>query len=345
VRLLAPALLALLAGPASAPGPGVEVRAHEAERRVDVTIDGRAFTAYIWPDGLTKPVLFPILTAKGTPVTRGFPLDPRPGERTDHPHQVGLWLSYGDVNGVDFWNNSSALPAEQQAKMGRSVHRRIVAAASGKDEGRLRVAIEWTLPDGAVLLDEDTTFVFRRSGASGRSLDRVSRLTARATPVLLADNKEGFFGLRVARSLEQPSKEAVTLTDTSGRPTTVEALDNTDVTGVYRSSEGKEGDTVWGTRGRWVSLSGRVGDEETTLAILDDPKNPGAPTYWHARGYGLFAANPLGPKVFSEGREALNLEILPRQTAAFRYRLLVLPGGVARPELDAAWEAFRKDGR
>jgi hypothetical protein len=114
------------------------------------------------------------------------------------------------------------------------------------------------------------------------------------------------------------------------------------VTGVYRSSEGTEGDAVWGTRGRWVSLSGHVGDEETTLAILDDPKNPGAPTYWHARGYGLFAANPLGQKVFSEGREELNLRILPRQTVAFRYRLLVLPGVVAPRELDAAWEAFRK---
>lgn len=347
MSVLVPALLALLAGPATAPStrPGVDVRAHEAERRVDVTIDGKPFTSYIWPEDLTKPVLFPILTAKGTPVTRGFPLDPRPGERTDHPHQVGLWLSYGDVNGVDFWNNSSALPAEQQAKMGRSVHRRIVAAASGKDEGRLRVAIEWTLPDGTVLLDEDTTFVFRRSDALGRSLDRISRLTARATPVLLADNKEGFFGLRVARSLEQPSKEPVTLTDASGRPTTVEALDKTGVTGAYRSSEGKEGDAVWGTRARWVSLSGRVGDEETTLAILDDPKNPGAPTYWHARGYGLFAANPLGQKVFSEGREALDLKILPHQTVALRYRLLVLPGVAAPRELDAAWEAFRKDAR
>jgi hypothetical protein len=348
LTFLASALVVVLAAPAgkgAAGASGVDVRVQEGERRVDVTVDGTAFTSYLWPESLTKPVLFPVLTAKGTPVTRGFPLAPRPGERTDHPHHAGLWLSYGDVNGVDFWNNSSALPAEQQAKMGRSVHRRVVAASSGKNEGRLRVAIEWTLPDGTVLLDEDTTFVFRASGASGRSLDRISRLTARATPVLLADNKEGFLGLRVARSLEQPSKEPVTLTDASGRPTTVEALDNTGVTGVYRSSEGKEGDAVWGTRGRWVSLSGRVGEEETTLAILDDPKNPGAPTYWHARGYGLFAANPLGQKVFSEGREALNLKILPRQTLALRYRLLVLPGIVTPRDLDDAWEAFRKDAR
>jgi len=341
VRLAAGIVAACLAS-APAASAGVDVRPRETERRVDVTIEGKAFTSYVWPETLTKPVLFPILTAKGTPVTRGFPLEPRAGERTDHPHQVGLWLSYGDVNGVDFWNNSRALPAEQQAKMGRSLHRRIVSASSGRHEGRLRVAIEWTQPDGTVVLDEDATFVFRREGEAGRSVERTSRLTARESPVRLADNKEGLFGLRVARSLEQPSTEPGTLTDASGRPSTIEALDNSGVTGHYVSSEGREGDAVWGTRARWVSLSGRAGDEDVTLAILDDPGNPGAPTYWHARGYGLFAANPLGQKVFSEGRETLNLEIPPHESVSLRYRLLVLPGVSTPAVLNAAWEAFRK---
>ena len=93
--------------PAQHAKSGVQVVRHDADRRVDVVIDGQPFTSYIWPEALTKPVLYPLRTEKGTAVTRGFPLDPRPGERTDHPHHVGLWLSYGDVNGVDFWNNST----------------------------------------------------------------------------------------------------------------------------------------------------------------------------------------------------------------------------------------------
>ncbi len=339
------AVVLMAAAAAAAPPVGrIEVLPHEADRRVDVTIDGKRFTAYLWSEPLTKPVLFPILTAKGTPVTRGFPLEPRPGERTDHPHQVGLWMSYGDVNGVDFWNNSPAIPAEQRARMGHGIHRRIVSATSGRDEGRLRVAIEWTVADGTVVLDEDATFVFRRAG-EGRSLDRISRLTARRIPVAFADNKEGFFGMRVARSLEQPSKEPVTLTDGSGRPTTIEAVDNTGVTGHYRTSEGKEGDAAWGTRARWVALSGRVGDEDATVAMLDHPRNPGAPAYWHARGYGLFAANPLGQKVFSEGREELNLKLAPHKAVTFRYRVLILPGTVPAPELDAAWKTFSQVAR
>ena len=49
--------------------------------------------------------------------------------------------------------------------------------------------------------------------------------------------------------------------------------------------------------------------------MIDHPKNPGYPTYWHARGYGLFAANPLGQKAFSNGKETLNLTLEPGQSA------------------------------
>jgi hypothetical protein len=319
---------------------GVEIVKHDSERRVDIRVDGKPFTSYIWPESLTKPVLYPLLTAKGTAVTRGFPLDPRPGERTDHPHHVGLFLSYGDVNGVDFWNNSNALPPEQQAKMGRHRHVKVLEAQGGPKEGRLRVAIEWVMPDGSVVLDEDTTFVFR-GDATTRTIDRTSRLTARA-PVTFNDNKEGFLGLRLARALEHPSTEKGTYTDAQGRPTTVAVLDNTGVTGLYHSSEGKEGVAVWGTRGRWVALSGRLGEEDVTLTILDDPKNPGAPTYWHARGYGLFAANTLGQKVFSNGKEELNLKLAAGASAIFHYRVIVSSNAFEAPAVEALYKEMVK---
>src|SRR5574341_1549704 len=97
---------------------GVSIVRKDTDRRVDVLIDDKPFTSYIWPTALKKPVLYPIRSARGTLVTRGFPLDPRPGERVDHPHHVGLWFNYGDVNGLDFWNNSDDIPAERAPKMG-----------------------------------------------------------------------------------------------------------------------------------------------------------------------------------------------------------------------------------
>src|SRR5687768_15792881 len=135
---------------------GVRVRAVEAERRVDVFVDGQPFTSYVWPDTLKKPVLYPLRAATGTPVTRGYPFDPRPGERVDHPHHVGYWFNYGDVNGVDFWNNSTSLAPERQAKMGTILHRRVVRTKDGKASGELEVETDWVMPDGKAALRETT---------------------------------------------------------------------------------------------------------------------------------------------------------------------------------------------
>jgi hypothetical protein len=318
---------------------GVRIVKNEALRRVDVLIDGQPFTSYIWPDTLTKPVVYPLRTAQGTIVTRGFPLDPRPGERVDHPHHAGFWLNYGNVNGVDFWNNSVGLSAEQKSKMGTIVQRRITEAAGGKDRGRLSVETDWIMPDGQAILREATTFVFH-SGPNVRGIDRTTTLTAIDSQVVFRDDKEGMIGMRVRRELEQPSNEPLVFTDSSGRPTTVKVLDNTGVTGQYRSSEGKTGDAVWGTRGHWTMLTGKVGDESIALVLLDHPRNVGFPTYWHARGYGLFAANPLGQEVFSNGKEKLNFTLEPKQAVTFRYRLLILSGPTTPDQVEKQYQKF-----
>ncbi len=322
-------------------GVRVDVVPHEDLRRVDVLVDGKPFTSYIYPTTLKKPTLYPVRSASGTVVTRGWPLEPRPGERVDHPHQVGLWFDHGDVNGLDFWNNSDAIPAARAAKMGTILHRAVRHTESGSGAGTLDVTAEWVDYTGAPLLREDTRFVFRAADGL-RSVDRITTLTALGRPVTFVDNKEGLVGIRVARALEQPSTTAEVFTDANGHATTVPVLNNEGVTGHYRSSEGLEGDAVWGTRGRWTMLSGSVAGEPVTLAILDHPKNPGFPTYWHARGYGLFAANPLGQKAFTNGKESLNFGLAPQETATFRYRILILSGFATPEQIETHYRDFTR---
>ena len=320
---------------------GVDVKVNESAKRVDITIDGKPFTSYIWPSTLKKPVLYPIRTAKGALVTRGFPLDSRPGERVDHPHHVGLWLNHGNVNGLDFWNNSDAIPAEQAPKMGTIFHRRIVEAKSGADKGTLTVETAWMAPGDKQLLKETTTFTFR-GGADSRTIDRVTTLTALDEKVVFKDSKEAFFGMRVTRALEQPADKAEVFTDASGKATAVPVLDNTGVTGKYVSSEGKEGDAVWSTRGKWTMLGGSIDGEAVTLAILDHPSNPGYPTHWHARGYGLFAANPLGDKELNE-KTSFDYTLQPGQAVTFRYRVLVLSAAPSRDRIERESAAFARE--
>jgi hypothetical protein len=318
----------------------VKILHDEQQQRVDITIGGKPFTSYIYPSAIKKPVLYPVLTSNGTAVTRGFPLEPRAGERIDHPHHVGLWFNYGDVNGLDFWNNSDSIAPEKREEYGTIQHKSVNKLTSGKDKGELDVTMDWLTPEGTPLLREDTKFVFS-GDASTRIIDRITTLTALDKEVLFKDNKEGMLGLRVARQLEQPSNKPELFTDASGKVTNVPRMDNEGVSGLYRSSEGLEGDAVWGTRGQWVSLSGSIGSEPISITMMDHPRNVGHPTYWHARGYGLFAANNLGQKALSNGKEELNFKLAPGKSVTFRHRIVIHSG--ERPtdeQLKAAYQKF-----
>ena len=209
----------------------------------------------------------------------------------------------------------------------------------GKKRGLLEVAADWIQGDGKLVLKEDTTFIFRAT-PHGRIIDRIIKLTALKEKVTFKDNKEGVLGMRVCRALEQPSKNPEVFTDSAGRPMSVPTLDNTGVTGLYRNADGVTGDAVWSTRAPWTMLSGVVEGEKVTVAILDQPQNPGYPTYWHARGYGLFAANMLGEKVFTNGKKEFNFTIEPGKTALFHYRIIIFSGETAPEQVRAQQELF-----
>jgi hypothetical protein len=258
-------------------------------------------------------------------VTRNYPFKTVPGERTDHPHHTGIWLNYESVNGLDFWNNSTAIAVERRNQYGTITHQKIISKKINNKKASLTVAASWVRPDKKVLLNEKTTFNFSVQGNSF-IIDRITELTATDTVVLFKDVKDGMFAIRVARELELPSKEATNFVDDKGNVTTVRSSDTTGSTGMYYSSEGLKGDSVWGSKGKWAMLTGKKDGRDITIGMIDHPSNIGYPAYWHARGYGLFAVNPLGRKVFSNGKEELNLSLKPRQSVTFRYRVIIHSG-------------------
>jgi hypothetical protein len=322
----------------------IQVVANEKEKRADIVIDGKPFTSYIYPgpEVIKKAVLFPLRTANGTVVTRGYPLEPRPNERIDHPHHVGMWFNYGDVNGHDFWNNSNAISAENKGPFGTIVHTGVKKAKGGKDTGELTVTADWLDKDSKPILQETTTFYFSGS-ANSRTIDRITTLKALDKQVVFKDNKEGLLGIRVARELEHPSTKPELFTDANGKVTDVPLMNNEGVSGLYRTSEGVEGDKVWGTRAKWTNLTGKINGEPVSIAILDHPGNVGYPTYWHARGYGLYAANPLGQKIMSSGKEELNYTLPAGKSVTFRYRVVIISADKVTDEaLNKEFDKFSK---
>jgi len=296
------------------------------KKQVDVFFNNKLLTSYCNLDSSKKPVLFPVNTIDGITVTRSYPFKLIAGERTDHPHHTGIWLNYESVNGLDFWNNSTAIPVERRDHYGTIIHQEVVSKKANGNKAMLVTKAIWVRPDNKKLLDELTTFNFSADTKTNNFIiDRITTLTAKDTAVIFKDVKDGMFAIRVARELELPSKERSSFVDDKGNVTTV-APSGTDVTGMYHSSNGTEGDSVWGTKGEWVMLTGKKDGKDITIGIIDHPSNVGYPAYWHARGYGLFAVNPLGRKIFSNGKEELNFSLKPGEPVTFRYRIVVHSG-------------------
>jgi hypothetical protein len=301
----------------------VKVTRSATENKVDIFIGGKPFTSFMYPDSLEKPVLFPIRAANGTIVTRGFPLDSRPGEPTDHPHHIGLWFNFENVNGLDFWNNSYAIPQNKKDLYGWIRTDKILEAKSGKT-GVLAYHANWTNQQKQVLLEETTRFEFS-GDENQRIIDRFTTLKA-DTAIVFNDAKDGMLGLRLAHELQMPTKEDQQFTDNKGNVTLVKGGTDHIANGNYITSAGKMGNDAWSSRGVWCKVYAKMAADSVSIAIIDHPKNPNYPTFWHARGYGLFAANPLGEKVFTNGKSEKNLHLNKGESVTFRYRIVINSG-------------------
>ena len=310
----------------------------DAARKVDITIDGVYFTSYIYPVDMEKPVLWPIVSASGKEITRGFPLAPRAFESTDHPHQTGLWFNFGNVNGLDFWNNSYAIPAFRKSSYGSIVFDRIVSAS----DGRLVTLSNWVDSDGNVLMKEETTFVFE-GGRNERSIVRTARLTA-VQPVLFSENKEGMLGLRVDRAFQKPSDKPERYTDANGIVTEVATVNNEGVCGEYVNSLGDRGDDVWSKRAEWTMLNGTKEGDDISILIIDSKDNPNYPAWSHARGYGLFAVNSMGGREFGRSLpEPVQYSLEPGESVTFTYKIIIKDHGfLTSEEASARAGAFNR---
>jgi hypothetical protein len=339
-KILAVLFIAAISFPAMSQ-KGFTITEKKDSREVNILFNGKLLTAYCYYDSSRKPILFPVNTVDGITVTRQYPFHVVPGERTDHPHHTGIWFNYESVNGLDFWNNSTAIDPAKRNQYGTIRHQKITSKKTNGNTASLVTEADWVRPDEKVLLNETTYFNFTVKG-NDLIIDRIAVLKATDSTVVFKDAKDGMLGIRVARELELPSKEKSSFIDDKGNVTLVPPS-GAGVTGMYYSSEGLKGDSVWGTKGRWAMLTGIKDGKHITIGIIDHPYNIGYPAYWHARGYGLFAANPLGRKIFSNGKEELNFSLQPLQSVTFMYRIIIHSGiFLTQEEMDRQADAFGK---
>ncbi|MEA3188092.1 MAG: hypothetical protein QOD99_1922 [Chthoniobacter sp.] len=251
--------------------------------RVRIEVDAKPFTEYIFT-GARRPFLYPILMPDGVALSRDFPMKEPPGEDHDHPHHRSLWFAHGSVNGIDFWNEGSA--GGSTAK-GTIVHDAFLETTSGT-VGVIRARNRWLDPDGKLVCTDET--LIRIRGASGyRMIDYEVTLHALPNePLLLGDNKDGAMAIRLAQWMTMTHKIGKQELPGSGHIVT---------------STGKRDAEAWGVRADWCEYHAPKAGKTYGVAIFDHPQNPRHPTWWMARDYGLFAANPFGQHDFENRKE------------------------------------------
>jgi hypothetical protein len=304
--------LAALAAVATAVATAPSVRLTRLDDRVRVAIDGQLFTEYVFGDGASRPYCYPILAADGTPLTRDFPMKQTAGEETDHPWHRSLWFAHSLMNGVDFWNEGTGggnLPKDK----GRSSHEAFLEISDGA-VGVLRTRNRWTASDGRVIATDERTLRFH-ADATGRFIDYEVTLHAPPdTSLVMGDSKDGTMALRLAQWMTLPHNY-------QGRP----------VPGVGHllTSTGARDADAWGKRANWCDYSAPREGKTYGVAIFDHPQNLRHPTWWMARDYGLFGANPFGQHDY-EGRKDqphLGDHTIPAGgSLTLRYRIYFHPG-------------------
>lgn len=264
-----------------------------------VTIGGQLFTEYRY-EGLSRPVLYPLLGPGQVPMTRHWPFDAIPGEEHDHPHHRSVWFAHGDINGHDLW---SEVP-----NAGKTVHQKFLQVRSGKKQGLIQSSNLLVTADNQILGSDRRTLRFYRV-PQGRMFDFEVAVYASHGDLVFGDTKEGTMAIRLAESMrvvrnKQPAEGHIVL------------------------STGIRDQAAWGKRADWCDYYGPVEGKTLGIAIFDHPSNPRHPTWWHVRDYGLFAANPFGLHDFDkqQTKDAGKLTIPAGQSLTFRYRVYIHEG-------------------
>lgn len=260
------------------------VTATKTADTVAFQIGDTVFTKYHVGKAVAKPYFYPILAPNGAGVTRGWPMvKGLPDETADHVHQKSAWFCHGDiipeglmlktkssdrhVQGVDFWSETPGHGTIVCVEVGEpkqvSAHHVLVPTRN-----------EWKAPDGTKILDETRT-VHVISLPTGRLIVLEIDLHASVCPLTFGDTKEGAMGVRVNDSIRTMQGKK------PGNGTMVNAA-------------GQKGEKeAWGQEAAWVDYFGPIDGKTAGIAVFDSPKNP-YKSAWHARGYGLLAANPFG---------------------------------------------------
>jgi hypothetical protein len=297
---------------------------------IDFLVGNDLVTRYHIKDDQPLPYFWPVNAPGGTPTTRAWPMDKDlPEKKKDHPHHHSVWFAHGDVipegmkfkskkgiQGVDFWS-------ETKGTGGKIVCVKVEQPQKSPDGPFITTQNEWRLPEGDKIMDETRKITLCNLGKANLLILDID-LSASVCPITFADTKEGTMAIRIHSDIA-----------------TEQGLG-----GKIQNAEGKINEKeTWGYKSAWCDYSGKVDGKMVGLAVLDDPTNP-YPACWHARGYGLMAANPFGRDKHSKfpamkGNDT-PVRLAKGEHVHLRYGILLHTGDAIDGQVEAGFKRFVK---
>jgi hypothetical protein len=291
------------------------VKITDTKAALDITIDGKPFTTYRYTKAADdpewrRPYFYPVLAAEGVELTsdqwRLQQAQKAEAERKkiDHPHHRSVWISHGDINGLDHWSHLQKV-RQQHVKFAKIEGDAFVEelAWEGKEPGKpvlteVRTVRVVAYADGARGFDVTSVI----TAASGDAAFKVK-------PLNVSGVEAGWLAARVPPSLPAGVK--------GGQSKVL-------------SSAGASGELECRSKPAvWCDFSGPVGDKTYGVVLFDDPKNPGSPTPFHVRAWGLLTHIGVHDWTLKNG-----------QSQSIRHRLVFHPGDAKSAKLDERYKEF-----
>ncbi|HPV16978.1 MAG TPA: PmoA family protein [Bacteroidales bacterium] len=236
------------------PASAAKLTAERRGSKINVSIDGKFFTSYVFSEDEKYPFFYPV----NGPLTGGSVTSMR---NAVYPHHTSLFFGCDMVNGGNYW--------QEGLERGRIISVNARIEKEGGDTVLITDECIWSRP-GAVSPVKDTRKYIITAPSAGKTFIDVEITMHTLMDVRIKKTNHSLFSARLAADISV----------TNG--------------GTMINAEGdmNEKDT-FGKRSPWIDFSGSRGNNVEGLAILQHPSNPWFPAPWFTRDYGFISPTPM----------------------------------------------------
>lgn len=255
MRKLLTCVLLIVAGPMfSLPLSAAKITAEMVGSKINVTIDGKFFTSYIFSDDEKYPFFYPV----NGPVSGGSVTSMR---NAVYPHHTSLFFGCDLVNGGNYWQEGLA--------RGRIISVNARIEKEGGDTVIITDECIWARPGALSPVRDTRRYIITAPSQAITQID-VEIIMETLMDVHILKTNHSLFSARMAADL------AVT----NG--------------GTMINAEGAMGEkNTFGKKSAWIDFYGKRGQSTEGLAIMQHPSNPWYPSPWFTRDYGFMSPTPM----------------------------------------------------